>query len=108
MSVVDLTWLIYKLVTADVIIVVMKFRVMMLGKVYQLNTQTIGRFLRRVEHLVCYRCGVELIEAEWVFAKASRGDTSLKKGVLVGRGGWKESPPKVYHLACAKEVRLVD
>ena len=73
----------------------MKFRVMMLGKVYQLNTQTIGRFLRRVEQLVCYRCGTELIADQWVFAKASRGDQVMIK-------------PKIYHLACAREVKLVD
>ena len=96
--------MIYKLVTVAVIIAVMKFRVMMLGKVYQLNTQTIGRFLRRVEHLVCYRCGVELIEAEWVFAKASRGDTTTRES---RQGRWQPSPPKIYHLDCAKEVKLV-
>ena len=96
--------MIYKLVTVAVIIAVMKFRVMMLGKVYQLNTQTIGRFLRRVEHLVCYRCGVELIEAEWVFAKASRGDTTTRES---RQGRWQTSPPKIYHLDCAKEVKLV-
>ena len=93
MNVVALIWLIYKLVVADVIIVVMKFRVMTLGKVYQLNTQTIGRFLRRVELLVCYRCGAELIANQWVYAKASRGD--------------RKSQPKIYHLDCAKEVKLV-
>ena len=105
MNVVALTWLIYKLVIADVIIAVMKFRVMTLGKVYRLNTQTIGRFLRRVEMLVCYRCGVELIEAEWVYAKASRGDTTTRES---RQGRWQASPPKVYHLACAREVKLVD
>lgn len=107
MNVVALIWLIYKLVIADVIIVVMKFRVMTLGKVYLLNTQTIGRFLRRVELLVCYRCGAELVANQWVYAKASRGDTSPKEGMMLGSGGWQKSPPKIYHLACAKEVKLV-
>ena len=104
MNVVALIWLIYKLVIADVIIVVMKFRVMTLGKVYQLNTQTIGRFLRRVEMLVCYRCGAELVANQWVYAKASRGDTTAQEN---RQGGWQKNPPKVYHLACAKEVKLV-
>ena len=100
-----------RVVTADVIIAVMKFHVMTLGKVYQLNTQTIGRFLRRVESLVCYRCGVELIAGEWVFAKPSRGDTSLD---TMRRKNWKHkeklvnrNQPKVYHERCAKEVKLI-
>ncbi len=106
MNVVALTWLTYKLVIADVITVVMKFRVMTLGKVYLLNTQTIGRFLRRVELLVCYRCGAELVANQWVFSKATRGNTSKFSR-------WEETKhikhtPKVYHLACAKEVKLVD
>ena len=105
MNAVALIWLIYKLVTVAVIIAVMKLRVMMLGKVYQLNTQTIGRFLRRVEQLVCYRCGVELIANQWVFAKASRGDTTAQES---RQGRWQASPPKVYHLACAREVKLID
>ena len=82
----------------------MKFHVMIMGKVYQLNTQTIGRFLRRVESLVCYRCGVELVAKQWVFAKASRGDTTNSEN---RQGHWQTSPPKVYHLNCAKEVKLV-
>ena len=77
-----------------------------MGKVYVLNTQTIGRFLRRVECLVCYRCGVELIANDWVFSKATRGNTSKFSR-------WEDTKhikhtPKVYHLACAKEVKLVD
>ena len=77
-----------------------------MGKIYRLNTQTIGRFLRRVEMLVCYRCGVELIAEEWVFSKATRGNTSKFSR-------WEETDhikhtPKVYHLNCAKEVHLVD
>ena len=96
-----------RVVTADVIIAVMKFHVMTLGRVYLLSTRTITRFLRRVESLVCYRCGVELIAGESVYAKPSRGDTSPKKGMMLGSGGWQLSPPKVYHERCAKEVKLI-
>ena len=105
MNAVALIWLTCQLVIVAVITVVMKLRVMTLGKVYQLNPQTIGRFLRRVEMLVCYRCGVELVAEQWVYAKASRGDTTTRES---RQGRWQASPPKIYHLDCAREVKLVD
>ena len=77
----------------------------MMGRVYQLNAPTIGRFLRRVESLVCYRCGVELIEKQWVFAKKQGGYCALLPDQQFS--AWKKNKPKVYHLACAKEVKLV-
>ena len=73
-----------------------------MSRVYQLNAQTIGRFLRRVEQLVCYRCGAELFANQWVYSKASRGDTST-----LYRSSRKPNQPKIYHLACAREVKLV-
>ena len=76
------------------------------GKIYQLNAQTIGRFLRRVELLVCYRCGVELIENQWVFAKHQRGHCLTLPDQRYS--ALKKNKPKVYHLACAKEVKLID
>ncbi len=79
-----------------------------MGKVYRIRTQDIGRFLRRVEHLLCYRCGVELIAEEWVFSKASRGDCSTNTEFNVSHRQLRNSHiPKVYHLECAKEVHLV-
>ena len=85
----------------------MKFRVMTLGKVYLLNTQTIGRFLRRVELLVCYRCGVELVANQWVYSKASRGDTTILSERRHSACQHGYGQPKIYHLECAKEVKLV-
>ena len=75
-----------------------------MGNVYKLRPATIGMFLRRVERLVCYRCGVELSADEWVFAKRAQGDcTALKEQYK----NWLKNIPKVYHLACAKEVNLI-
>jgi len=75
-----------------------------MGKIYQLDGKTIGRFLRRVEHLVCYRCGTELIENQWVFAKKVSGDCSI---LAEQHSGWNKNKPKVYHINCARDVNLV-
>lgn len=78
-----------------------------MSRVYQLNAQTIGRFLRRVESLVCYRCGVELVEHQWVYSKASRGDTTILSERRRSSCQHGYGQPKIYHLECAKEVKLV-
>ena len=72
---------------------------------YLLNAKVIARFLRRVEMLVCYRCGSELVENQWVYAKRAQGDCTVLKEQ---KSGWLRNHPKVYHLKCAKEVHLVD
>ena len=79
-----------------------------MGSIYQLNAPTIGRFLRRVESLVCYRCGVELIENQWVFAKHQKGYCITLIDRYDSNNKQKKNRPKVYHLACAKEVKLID
>ena len=77
-----------------------------MSRVYQLNAQTIGRFLRRVESLVCYRCGVELVANQWVYSKASRGDTTILSERRHSACQHGYGQPKIYHLECAKEVKL--
>ena len=83
-----------------------------MGKIYRIRAQDIGRFMRRVQMLVCYRCGVELVAREWVFSKASRGDCSVNTAwASEKQGGCTTNRrlihlPKVYHLKCAKEVHL--
>ena len=73
------------------------------GHVYLLREQVRGKFLKKIGELVCYRCGVDLIADEWVYAKPSRGD--ITKSERFGKN-YPVSKPKIYHLDCAKEVHL--
>lgn len=83
---------------------------MMGGKIYRLRQQVISRLATRVDDsLCCWRCGKELTADETVFAKASRGACSINTEFGKSHPYQRNrSIPKIYHLACAREVHLID
>ena len=60
-----------------------------------------------IEFTACYRCGVELVANQWVYSKASRGDTTILSERRHSACQHGYGQPKIYHLECAKEVKLV-